>query len=277
MHSSATHAIRSIRTLGLCVLGAAALCVGCSSGKLLDPNDPREREVAPEMLSANLHSISDSLIDRRLRKEINNAQYRELIAQAAGELVKELRLSSVDPSEAWQYGEILRTARQWQGAEELLTIAVEHAAKVKNDDRWVNDTLRLAQAQAHLDKAELAIKTANKVMTAEPTASAPILLAVLYEILPAARGRGQDAALAELLHSAIQKHLRTSVDSATVPGRDFMAARSHHVSAAYMNLADLYKAVGEKQKADDAVNKAKWAATDFPSFLKAELAKDPLI
>jgi tetratricopeptide (TPR) repeat protein len=225
------------------------------------------------VLSGNLRSISDSLIERRVRKEITNEEYRNLIAKAAAELVKEADMSRVDPAEAWQYGEVLRAARNWEAALAVFELAVKHAKATKNEDRRVNDTLRLAHVQAHLGSVQASIETASQVLDAKPTDSAPILLAVLYEIVPAARGKDHDLALAELLEGSIQKHLRTQVDTNTVAGKDFMAARSHHVSGAYTTLAALYDQLGMTARAEGALKKAERAAKDFNGFLESELAQ----
>ncbi|MEZ0325887.1 MAG: hypothetical protein ACAH95_08265 [Fimbriimonas sp.] len=254
------------------LLLAAMACLGCQTGTLIDPTEANS-DMSPEILRDNLKSISDSLIQRRIKGEITGEQYRELIAKAAAELVEEMDLEHVEPGEAWQYGEVLRAARNWEVAEKLLQIAVEHAKTKKSEDRRVNDTLRLAQVQASLGKVQAGIRTASEVLDAKPSDSAPILLAVLYEIVPAARGREHDAELAELLEASIQKHLGATVETSTQEGQAFMAARQHHVSGAYVQLANLYDAAGMSSAAAEAREKARLSSSDFTEFLRAELAK----
>jgi hypothetical protein len=69
--------------------------------------------------------------------------------------------------------------------------------------------------------------------------SAPILPATLYEIVPAAEGKGHDKELAELLELAIRCHERTVVDIKTDDGRIFMAARRYHINKAATKAAVL--------------------------------------
>jgi tetratricopeptide (TPR) repeat protein len=249
----------------LCLISVA----GCKSGTLPDPNDPKDAEVSPEIVRKNLQSISDSLIERRLKKEIDNLQYRELLAKAATELSKEFDLQSVDPSEAWQYAEVLRAARNWEAAKPMLEIAVKHAKLAKNEDRRINDTLRLAEVLAQLGQVQESIATAKQVLDARPTDSAPILMGVFYEIAPVARGRDHDRELAELLEGAIRKHLATQVDAETEAGRNFIAARSHHVTAAYALLSELYTALNEPEKSQEAIAKAQKAVVDIDALTNA--------
>jgi tetratricopeptide (TPR) repeat protein len=240
-----------------------ALLAGCRTGTLPDPNQPGDSQVSPEVLRKNLQAVSDALVDRRLKGEIDNNQYRELLAKAAAELVKQYDLKEVDPSEAWQYGEVLRAARNWSAAKEMLQIAVRHAKLVKNEDRRVNDTLRLAESMAHLGQVQESIVTAREVLDAKPTDSAPILMAVFYELAPVAKGRSHDAELAELLEAAIRKHLATRVNLESQPGRDFMAARSYHVRGAYALLTELYTNLGETAKARKALERMRMASQNI--------------
>jgi hypothetical protein len=85
-----------------------------------------------------------------------------------------------------------------------------------------------------------AFKTARQAFNAAPEASAPILPAVLLEMVPAARGKGHDEELAELLEEAIGKHMATVVDPGTVAGVAFLAARPHHVRNAWRTIIEIY-------------------------------------
>jgi hypothetical protein len=253
------------------VLGLAL--AGCHSGTLPDPNDPGDGEVSPRVLRDTLSSINDSLAERRLRHEISNDEYHGLIAKAASELVKELDLSAVDPSEAWEYAEVLRAGRNFTAAKKMLEIAVEHAKETRNPDRFVNDTLRLAHVQAELGQAQSAIETCQTVMDARPSDSAPILMSVLYEIAPAARNHGHDVELAKLLEQAVKKHESTTVDANTQAGHDFVLARPHHIARAYALAAELYDKAGMTAEATAAMTKVYQSTFDFEQAMKRETAK----
>lgn len=250
----------------LLVLFSVALAAGCRTGTLPDPNNPADRRVTPEVLRKNLQAVSDSLIERRMKGEFDNAEYRDLLAKAATELVKEYNLKTIDPGDAWEYGEVLRAARNWSGAKEVLEIAVNDAKATRNEDRRVNDTLRLAEAMAHLGQVQESINIASEVLNARATDSAPILMAVFYEIAPVARGKSHDAELASLLEAAIDKHMATQVDVDTQAGRDFMAARAYHISAAYHLLTELYISLEDPKKAEQSKDRARRATLDIDGF-----------
>jgi hypothetical protein len=154
--------------------------------------------------------------------------------------------------QAWEYGEMFITARDWPKAKQLLETAVKNPP---DEDRRVNDNLRLARVQAELGDVATAVKTARKVFGTVDTSAAPILPATLYEIVPAGEGKGHDAELAALLEDAIGCHLRTQVDPTTGPGRDFLAARPFHVHRAWEKVVRLYDGAGETAKARAAAKR----------------------
>ncbi len=236
---------------------AAALVCGCQSGTLPDPNDPENVDsVSAETLQSNLRAVSESLMERRVKREITAEQYRELVAKAAAELIDDLKIESVDEAQAWRYGEVLRTARQWKPAETMLRGAVEHAKKTKSEDRRVNDTLRLAHALAEQSKVQEAIATARETLDAKPEDSAPVLPAIFFEIAPAVRrSKEHGIDLAKLLEDAVKVHLATVVDSKSVAGKDFLAARSYHVRNALSLAHALYMEAGRQDLAKAALEK----------------------
>ncbi|RYG22927.1 hypothetical protein EON82_15645 [bacterium] len=220
---------------------------GCKFGTFPDPNDPRTAgDLQPEVLRRQVKGASDALYARVLSREITEAQYRDLLAKYSDDLLKSTNIEAVDPAKAWEYGEVFRTARQWKAAEAVYRIAVEAA---KDDDRRVNDTLKLAEAMAHLGKISEAIEEARKSFTAAPQFKAPILYGVLYEIAPAAQGKGKDALLARLLEDAVRQSDLTEVDPASEAGQAFAVALPHHQRNARELAATLYLKAG---KANDA-------------------------
>ncbi|MBN9500323.1 MAG: hypothetical protein BGO01_18710 [Armatimonadetes bacterium 55-13] len=238
------------------LFGLVAL-VGCKTGTLPDPNDPAEAGIlAPEVIRRQLKGASDSLLERVAKRQITDAEFHDLMAKRANELLNDLPMDKIDADQAWEYAEVLRTAKHWDQAEKMLKIAVDFAIKTKNEDRRINDTLRLAHAQAMQGKVEEGIKTAERVMDASPTGSAPILPAVLLEITPAAEGKGHDLELAKLLEDAIAKHMATKVDLKTQGGTDFILARPHHVRNAWGKVVQLYARSGKEKEATEALKRA---------------------
>ncbi len=235
-------------------LGAAVLALsGCGAKSPPDPNDPAIVGILqPEVLQRNLRWASEMVNDRVARQEIDDEEGRKLLAKYAEELVEKVDFKHMRETQAWQYAEIFRTAERWDLAEKALDMAVAHALKHNNDDRRVNDALRLAQAQAHLGKHELAIKTARSTFSAREQDKAPILLAVLYEIAPAARGHNLDAELARLVEDAIEQHTKVVVDAEDEAGRAFLAAKAHHLRNAWQMVIDLFRAAGKIDEAERA-------------------------
>lgn len=230
---------------------------GCQTRTMDDPNDVKTAGVlAPDVIRRQLKGTSDMLMERVTNGEITDEQFQELIAKRANELLKDLPIEKIDPSRAWEYGEVLRTAKRWEQAKRALEIAVRYAKGSKDEDRRVNDILRLAHAQTMLGELPEAFKTARRAFNAAPEASAPILPAVLLEITPAAKGKGHDEELAQLLEEAIGKHASTVVNPRTEPGLNFLAARPFHVRNAWRTIIELYSKSGDDQKAREAIKRS---------------------
>lgn len=236
---------------------AAALLLGCQAAHIPNPNDPADvGMLSGEKLRNNYRSITDSFSERLGKNEINDGQFRALVAHAADDLSTGVDPSKVNPTEAWMYGEVLRNApHHLPEAEAVLKLAVKVARETKNEDRRVNDSLRLAQVEAREGKVAEAIADARSVFDARPTDTAPILPAVLYELAPVARGKGQDAALAKLLEDAAEIHAHTQVDTHSEPGRAFLIARHAHIRRAFQAAETLYRAAGDEGKAAAAVTR----------------------
>lgn len=216
----------------------AKFLAGCSLAVLLtscgsfpDPNDIAaiSEPERPEAAHRILESVS-TLLDVKVRAaEITDEERFAKLREVSEELLKSIDGPSVLPASAWKYADLLRVSERWEEAEKALTVAVKNA---RDTDRLVNDSLRLAQAQAKLNKVDEAIKTARSIYNVPDDQCAPILPATLYEIVPAAEGKGKDSELATLLMEAIQCHARTVVDMKTDSGRIFSVARRYHIRKA---------------------------------------------
>lgn len=214
------------------------LLSGCHLSTFPDPNDPNGAgALQPEVLRRQVKGASDSLYARVTGGEIDDRTYRRLLAQYTDDLLKRIQIDRVDPAKAWEYGEVFRTGQLWDRAEKTYAIAMKAAA---NDDRRVNDTLRHAEALAHLGRVEEAVKEARSTFDAPPTEKAPILFSVLYEIVPGGRGKGKDLLLAHLLEDAIAQSSMVQVDLKSDAGKAFMTALPHHQHNARELAARLY-------------------------------------
>lgn len=212
-----------------------ALC-GCSQ----IPN-PLDLDTVPDVdkvdaASDLLQNVVNKLDDKVRSREISDAERKANIVRYAEELMAKIDPKTVPPNDYWKYGDMLRTTQRWPEAEEYLGKAVRFAA---DTDRKVNDTLRLAQAEAMNGKVDQAIKSVESTFSVKDEEAAPILMATLYEVIPAAEGKGKDKQLAELLKGAIACHLRVKVDLNSESGKLFLATRRHHVSRAEAKMAEL--------------------------------------
>ncbi len=242
------------------VLLLGALTAGCHTRTLPDPNDPNDvGSLQPEVLRRDLKYASESLWERRVKGEISEETFQTLISQAANELLDKVHVDQVPRSKAWQYGEVFRTAKRWKQAEKFYRIAAKAA---KDEDRFVNDNLHLAQVMCENGEVAEAIPIARSTFKSSPGAKAPILWAVLLEIVPAAKGKGHDLELASLLEGAIGQAEQTFVDPKTGPGSAFLMARPFKIRDAWMTIIDLDTAAGRKDQADAA---RKRALTDLGS------------
>lgn len=219
-----------------CFLLALALLAGC--GQLPDPNDlaalsPEDR---PRATLRILASAKDYFGERVAAKEITDDQRNALLRAQSERLLTRIDPQRVLPEDLWIYGDLLRTTGRTADAAEVL----KRAAKAAPDwDRRVNDTLRYAACLAALGKVSGAIAAAKEVMVAPDSQCAPILPAVLYEIVPAGQGKGKDSELADLLILAEKCHERTTVDGKSDAGKMFLLAKSHHLRKAEEKVAQL--------------------------------------
>ncbi len=246
--------------LGLLMLASACLvAAGCGNGSIPDPNDPNDvGNAQPEVLKSDLKGASDSLYERVYKGEITDDQAQNYLADYADRLLNGLKVEKVPVSKAWEYGDVFRTARRWKQAKVFYEIAVKNA---KDDDRKVNDSLRLALVDCKLDDVPTAIKLVRSTFNVPPTAKAPILIGTLLEVVPAGRGKGHDVELAQLLQDAIPQAEQTVVDPHSEAGRSFLLARSHHVGNAWLTVVQMFT---DAHRPDLAAKASEAAARSVP-------------
>ena len=215
------------------------LVVGC--GQYPNPNDLTsiDQYHRVEIADKRLVSAETTLQFKVDSKEITDDRRNQLIKELADDLLKKIDPKAVTDTDQWMYAALLRVTDRWPEAEASLRTAVKVAP---NPDRKINDTLKLAQAEAKNQKIEEAIKTAESVLEAPDNEAAPILPAILYEVVPAAEGKGHDKELATLLDKAIQVHLRVKVDPKSDSGKIFIIASRHHIGKAAEKIVELNSA-----------------------------------
>jgi hypothetical protein len=216
-----------MKIVALCFLGF--LLIGC--GQYGNPNDmqtalPEDRsETAYNLMQATISSLQYKFE----KGQISDSERNEMIRVEAEELLKPIEVEKTPKYDMWMLADLLRITNRWPEAEKALVIAVKNANSV---DRKVNDSLRLAQAMAKDNKISESIGVARSIFKVDNKETAPILPSVLYEIVPAAQGKGHDSELADLLTDAIRIHESTAVDSNTDEGKLFKLASEHHIRKA---------------------------------------------
>ena len=236
--------------------------LGCQSGTISDPNDVASAgDETPAVIQAQLDNAAASLNDRKASREIGQREYDALITKIARDYLAQAKDTKVTSDNAWQWGDIYITARDWKQAEAALSFAVKAdtgpaAENYLSLGRLMTDKLRLARVDAELGKVHEAVALTRSVFNVPPKAKAPILPAVLYEIVPAGQGKGADLELAELLKDAIDQHQSVLVDPTTNSGRDFLLARPHHIQKAWEVMSFLSAAAGRPDLAQQAAAEA---------------------
>lgn len=246
--------------LGVCLV-VAVLCIGCRTGQLPDPNDPGASGLMPAaVLRRNLEYANRMLEHRQELGEITPEQRKELLKRYANDQIEKIDLGKIPERQAWEYGMVFITAERWDLAKNMFEIAVKDP---KSEDRRVNDVLRLARCEANLGDVPRAIELARSTFDVDDRGTAPILPAVLLEIVPAAQGKGHDGGLAALLVDAIQQHRRTIVDAKSDSGRAYMLAKPIHIRDAYILAIRLYERAGMTEEAAKTREEFRQAMTEF--------------
>lgn len=212
-----------------------------------DPNDPDQLDIMDaQVLATNLKAASEVVNERVGRGEISDAKGQEMLSEYADQMIARLDIKQINMKDAWRYADIYRTGRKWDLAAKAYEIALRKPA---TEDRRINDTLRYAQCLARLGEVKTALAEARKTYDAKPEDSAPVLPAMLLEIAPAAKGKGHDEELANMLLEACEIHAKTDVNPKTTEGILFRQARPFHIRDACKLAAALFTKPEDKERA----------------------------
>lgn len=245
--------------LVLALLGVGVL-PGCYFDTLPDPNASGTGElISARVMQRNIADAYARLDARVRRGEINQEARDRMIRDLVDTIAGYIRLEDIPKGEEWAYADVLRQAQRYEEAEQLYRIAVESAP---TEDRRVNDSLQLARVLALQGRVGEAVEMARSVFDAPPREKAPIMMSVLYEIVPAGLGRSSqdDLALARLLEDAIGQHTLVEVDPELDSGKAFLAASPRHIDRAWTEVVRIYRDLGREDlmraafRKQDAIN-----------------------
>lgn len=226
-------------------LGAVFLTTaGCNFSPPPDPNDPTQVSIQqPKVMMRRLKWASNAANMRVAQGEISEQKAKELVSQSAKGMISAIPQDMIPHDQAWEYAEVFRTAKDYESAVKFFKIAVENAA---TEDRKINDTLRYAHCLAETGQVKEAIEMAKSTFTAPDTDTAPVLPSILYEIAPAARGKGHNKELSDLLYGAVRVFERTIVDKDSEAGAMFLMARPTHIKKAISLAQELSRQTSNK-------------------------------
>lgn len=246
---------RSAALLSLVLSGLAVLACGCQSGKLPDPNSENEIALYPEIMMRNLVNWRNRLDRKVARKELSSEQRDAMMAEKTNEYLQLISPEMANEDNAWIYGDLFRDGGRWDDAYRLYDAARRSA---KTEDRRVNDSLRFARAAAKLKRHDEALAAIKETFDTPAEEKAPILPAVLYEVVAAAEEdkKAPFSQYAKVLEEAIKQHLVTQVDQNSDPGKAFLAAKPTHLSRGWSKVVGLYQAGGDLAAARAAIKRA---------------------
>jgi len=240
----------------LVVIPAMLLLAGCHTIQVPDPNDPMDASPAQlaGVLQLNIKQMADSLNDRvgSGPGQITDQQRLDFLSDEAKHLLSLGDPAHARPQDAWIYANLYITSDQFDKAIPLLKEAIAYAASVNDDDRRVNDSLRLARALAKTGHVAESLNLVQSVIDSKPKDPGPVLPSVLLEITPLTEGKGHDEQLAKLLEESIHEHLRVVVDPKTLPGQSFLMAKPHHIENAWYKIVTLLQSSGHPAQAKAA-------------------------
>ena len=196
-------------------------------------------------------------------RQITDQQRLDLLSKRAGELIAESDPKHSDPKDAWIYADLYITEKDFSDAIPLLKMAVDYATKAKDEDRRVNDSLRLARAEVETGRVSQGLDLAQLVIDSKPSDPGPLLPSVLYEITPVAEGKGHDEQLVKLLEEAIQAHMTMKVDPTSDAGKSFIFAKPHHIFRAWEKVVSLLNKSGHPDQAKAAAEHERKMMSDL--------------
>lgn len=248
----------------LSFLSLLILMAGCRTGTIPDPNEPAMSNVPNgDALSRNIRDLMELLDDRQSRGEITADKRNILQKKVITDLLNRVDVANIRPAQAWQFGDAYRLAGDWAKARDLYAVAVKAS---KTEDRRINDSLRLARAQANLGESEAAVSTCRTTFDSQPQDKAPILLAVLYEIVQEGYEKSKSEIWATILEQAIEQHKQVIVDPGSKGGRAFLLARPAHIRNAWIKVAKIYQDLNMAERAREAVKNAEADSSNSGAF-----------
>lgn len=240
-----------------------SFATGCQSGTYKDPNDPGVAGIMqPDVIDRDLKNASDTINERVALGYLSVNQGRQILSDYARQLLGRVKVEETPVSEAWKYGQAFITAKDWNQAIAMLKVALQNPP---NEDRWVNDTLRLAHCEAEIGNVKEAIQLTKSTFRASPDWKWPILYATYLEIVPAAlkHSQGKDLELARLVESAIHQHELAWGDPKQPRYQDWLEYRQFQIRNAWGYIAQIYRKAGETKLAAQAEKLAKSQAPTF--------------
>ena len=231
-----------------------AALAGCGLGQYPDPNEPDpQAKFNGEALQKDVQQVALVLSERVAKGEIDQKERTKLLQDYIREQLTGVDPKDVPDRQAWRYADVYRQLEDWKTTNELYERAVKDAP---NEDRRVNDTLRLAEAKARLKDVPKGIELVRSTFNTSPGDKAPIFMATLYEFAPAALGQGHDLEIAQLLEDAMAQHLQTYVDPTTNVGIGFLNARQHHLKIGWDLVLRIYQENGKQDAMRAAIERA---------------------
>lgn len=240
----------------------ALLVAGCSFGQYPNPNEPDSSKYDGKTLQKNVRQVDEMLTARVTKGEIDQSQKTALFHEYIAEQLADVDVGEIPNDQAWRFADVYRQMDDWQVTHDLYVVAVENAP---TEDRRVNDTLRLAESEAMLGSVKEGVDLIRSTFNVEPRGKAPILLATLYEFVPAALDNGLDNEVVQLLEEATEQHLLTVVDPESVSGSAFIMSRRHHLREAWRAILRVYRSQGDIDKLRAAIQRSDKAMRRFAS------------
>lgn len=222
---SVTNSVRRCSTFLFVALSVG----GCRFGQIPNPAAKRPPANDPKALQERVGRVRESLEARVRQGTMNPGSMKRVLGDYIQGEINKIDLDRIDTRDIWRIADASRQSGDWNTTKALYELAVKYAP---DDDRRVNDTIRLAEAVAMQGDAAKGVTLVRSTFDAKPGNKAPILMATLYEFVPAAMGKGQDLQIALLLEDAVDQHLQTVVDPKTEVGRAFLKSRRHHIQKA---------------------------------------------
>jgi hypothetical protein len=243
-------------SLGLASLGLAlaVLVSGCQTGVMAYPLDPEQvGQVDADLVLRTYNAHRERLEVRVAKQGLDPKEKDRLLREFLKTFTDTTDTGNIPIEQAYQYADMFRLAGDWKTAENLYGASVKWAEGRKDYDRFTNDALRQAWCLAELGQVEPALALARRTYKVPPAAKAPILFAVLYEITPAARGKGHDQELAELIADACAQHVQVRVDPASASGQALIQGRAYHMGVAMNKVIELFGNDARSPKARELV------------------------